>query len=49
MSALAWQRGTLTSVSLALFCIQLDFLALTLALPTWPVPSPPRRSRPSGR
>lgn len=33
MSALARQRGTLASASLALFCIQLDFFALTLALP----------------
>lgn len=33
MSAVARQRGTLASASLALFCIQLDFFALTLALP----------------
>jgi hypothetical protein len=33
MSAAARQRGTLTSASLAMFCIQLDFFALTLALP----------------
>ena len=33
MSLATRQRGTLTSVALALFCIQLDFFALTLALP----------------
>lgn len=33
LSALARQRGTLAAVALALFCIQLDFFALTLALP----------------
>jgi hypothetical protein len=33
MSLVTRQRGTLTSVALALFCIQLDFFALTLALP----------------
>jgi len=33
MSLVTRQRGTLTSVALAMFCIQLDFFALTLALP----------------
>jgi hypothetical protein len=33
MSLVTPQRGTLTSVALALFCIELDFFALTLALP----------------
>jgi EmrB/QacA subfamily drug resistance transporter len=33
LSDAARQRGTLTAVALALFCIQLDFFALTLALP----------------
>lgn len=33
VSALARQRGTMAAVALALFCIQLDFFALTLALP----------------
>jgi hypothetical protein len=33
MSPVTRQRGTLTAVALAMFCIQLDFFALTLALP----------------
>lgn len=33
MSALTRRRGTLTSAALAMFCIQLDFFALRLALP----------------
>jgi MFS family permease len=33
MSLVTRQRGTLTAVALAMFCIQLDFFALTLALP----------------
>jgi MFS family permease len=32
-SPLTRQRGTLAAVALALFCIQVDFFALTLALP----------------
>jgi predicted MFS family arabinose efflux permease len=33
MSALTRQRGTLISAAMAMFCIQVDFFALTLALP----------------
>lgn len=33
MSLVTRQRGTLAAVALAMFCIQLDFFALTLALP----------------
>jgi EmrB/QacA subfamily drug resistance transporter len=33
MSAVTRQRGTLVAAALAMFCIQLDFFALTLALP----------------
>lgn len=33
MSLVTRQRGTLTAVALAMFCIQLDFFALTLAVP----------------